>query len=271
MERLEILWQDEQLVAVDKPPGLAAAPGRDETDSVLERLARQLKLPSTGSQSERIRLIHRLDKDTSGVMLLAKNIAAQRALCRQFLHGEIEKEYLAIVAGRPADAEGIIDTPLAPHPKTPRFMAPAKAGRPAVTLWRREKFLGPFALLRCFPKTGRTHQIRVHLKSIGLPLAVDPLYNPVPPHMTVGIFLSQFKSDYRHHPGRPERPLLGRLSLHAVKLTFTHPDGTRRTIECAPPKDFRATINQFSRSGRGGGAMARRPGFSPGIVQKKPA
>jgi 23S rRNA pseudouridine1911/1915/1917 synthase len=122
-----------------------------------------------------------------------------------------------------------------------------KHGRPARTDWKLEKSMRRFALLRCFPKTGRTHQIRVHLKSIGLPLAVDPLYNPQPPNQPAGLFLSQFKRDYRPTFGEEERPLIARLTLHAEKITFTHVDGRSITIESPLPKDFRATVAQLSK------------------------
>ena len=108
-----------------------------------------------------------------------------------------------------------------------------------------------FNLLRVFPKTGRTHQIRVHLQSIGLPLALDSLYNPTPPASRIGIFLSDHKRDYRPTAGQEERPLIGRLTLHAEKLTFIHPDGREIMIECPMPKDFRATIMQLGKLTRG--------------------
>jgi 23S rRNA pseudouridine955/2504/2580 synthase/23S rRNA pseudouridine1911/1915/1917 synthase len=242
---LEILLEDTDVVAINKPAGLAAIPGRDDQDTVLERLSRQLGIPCTGSADPRLRVVHRLDKDTSGVLLMAKNIAAQRALCAQFLKGEIAKEYLAIVHGRPPAGEGIIDKPIGPSPSSPKVMAILKTGRPSVTTWRLEKRLGPFALVRCFPKTGRTHQIRVHMKSIGLPLAVDPLYNP---RGEPGIFLSKLKSDYR--PSRhEERPLIGRLTLHAENITFRHPAGHLAELECPSPKDFRAAVMQLGKLG----------------------
>jgi 23S rRNA-/tRNA-specific pseudouridylate synthase len=126
-------------------------------------------------------------------------------------------------------------------------MAISKHGRPAITQWKIERPLGRFTLLRCIPKTGRTHQIRVHLHSIGLPLAVDPLYNPTPPGARVGLYLSDHKRDYRPTANREERPLIGRLTLHAEKLIFTHPDGRQITLESPPPKDFRAAITQLSK------------------------
>jgi len=241
---LEILFQDENLVAINKPAGLASIPGRGESTSVLEQLAAQLRLPHTGTDDPRVRVVHRLDKDTTGVLLFAKNLSTQRHLSHQFQNNAIKKEYLALVTGRPATANGTIDARLAPHPTRDR-MHISKHGRPALTEWQVEQSFRHHALLRVFPQTGKTHQIRVHLASIGLPLTVDPLYNPTSP----AFFLSSFKRDYRPNRGQDERPLIGRLTLHAQKLTFVHPNGQPMTIEAPLPKDFRAAINQLHRHG----------------------
>jgi 23S rRNA pseudouridine955/2504/2580 synthase/23S rRNA pseudouridine1911/1915/1917 synthase len=248
---LPILFEDEHLIAVAKPPHLATIPGRGESDSLLQALSRQVGLPCTGTTDPRLRIIHRLDKDTSGVLLLAKDLPTQRHLSNQFQHHQVRKEYLAIVVGRLPGQEGIIDAPLAPHPSSRDRMAVSKHGRPAITEWKVERPMRRFNLIRCFPKTGRTHQLRVHLQSIGLPLAVDSLYNPTPPGSQVGIFLSHHKRDYRPTAGQEERPLIGRLTLHAEKLTFNHPDGREITIECPAPKDFRATVTQLAKLTRG--------------------
>lgn len=245
-DAIPILWEDDRLIAVAKPAGLATIPGRGETDDLLHRLARQLRLPASGSADPRLRIVHRLDKDTSGVMLLAKDIDTQRYLSMQFQNNRVHKEYLALVIGRPPEPSGQIDAPLAPRRGTAR-MCVAAGGRSARTDWVLERKLRRFSLLRCFPKTGRPHQLRVHLKSIGLPLAVDPLYNPAPPGESDGIFLSQHKRDYRRTPGQLERPLIGRLSLHAAKIQFVHPDGRQLMVECPPPKDFRATLTQLGK------------------------
>jgi len=243
---IPILWEDARLVAVAKPAGLASIPGRGETDNLLHHLARQIHLGAEGSADPRLRIVHRLDKDTSGVMLLAKDIDAQRHLSTQFQNNQVQKEYLAIVIGRPSKPSGQIDAPLAPQRGSAR-MCIAGSGRAARTDWMVERKMRRFTLLRCFPKTGRTHQIRVHLKSIGLPLAVDPLYNPPPPGKIPGIFLSHHKRDYRGTASELERPLIGRLSLHAEKIQFAHPDGRQLTIECPPPKDFRAALTQLGK------------------------
>jgi 23S rRNA pseudouridine1911/1915/1917 synthase len=260
--KLEIIRDEPQWIAVVKPAGLAVIPGRDEDDTVLERLARQIGLPAAGSTDPRVRVVHRLDKETSGVLLFAKSRAAQRALSHQFQNNSIEKQYLALVAGRPATDEGQIDAPLARHPADPRRMAvAAHGGRPARTAWKvEERFRrANLALLRVFPKTGKTHQIRVHLAHAGLPLAIDPLYNPprgrekaALGQKPVGIYLSAFKSDYRPNRGQEEFPLIARLTLHAQVLAFDPPGGGERVrLESPPPKDFRAAVNQLGRHGAG--------------------
>jgi len=255
---LEILWQSDRLVAVLKPAGLATIPGRAETTSVLEELAAQLNLPCIGTADPRIRVVHRLDKETSGVLLFAKDRDAQRHLSHQFQNNTIHKEYVAICAGHPEHREGEIDLPLCASPASPERMIISEAhGRPARTLYKVEESFGEYHYVRAFPKTGKTHQIRVHLKAVGLPLAVDPLYNrPAPgsrkPHADAvpGLYLSAFKRGYRPTAGEEERPLIDRLTLHAEKLKFANVAGEEVEIVAALPKDFRATLNQLRRHGR---------------------
>jgi 23S rRNA pseudouridine1911/1915/1917 synthase len=248
---LTILWQSDRLVAVHKPAGLATIPGRAETDSVFEQLAALLKLPHKGDADPRLRVVHRLDKDTTGVLLFATDKDAQRHLSHQFQNNRVEKQYLAICIGRPAATSGTIDGPLCVNPNAKTRMVISEAhGRPARTDWQIEESFGDYQLVRVFPKTGKTHQIRVHLKSVGLPLAVDPLYNPPHPPALPGLFLSKFKRGYSPTAGEEERPLIGRLTLHAERLAFENLDGQRVELTCEPPKDFRATINQLRKFGR---------------------
>jgi 23S rRNA pseudouridine955/2504/2580 synthase/23S rRNA pseudouridine1911/1915/1917 synthase len=124
-------------------------------------------------------------------------------------------------------------------------------GRPARTLWKIEEAYRQYTLLRVFPKTGKTHQIRVHLKHIGNPLAIDPLYNaPRSGSEFIGIMLSGFKRGYRPTAGEAERPLIDRLTLHAERISFLDRAGVNIIIAAPLPKDFRATINQLQRHGR---------------------
>ncbi len=244
---LDILFNDDRYVAVNKPAGLASIPGRGDIDSVLSVLAEQLGIPCSGAVDPRLRVLHRLDKETSGVLLFAKDVDAQRHVSHQFQNNQTSKEYLALVAGRPTESQGTIDAALARHPTSALRMAVVRhGGRSAKTDWQIESQFRQYTLLRVFPKTGKTHQIRVHLRHIGLPLAIDPLYNAP----SEGLFLSSFKRRYRQGGSDPERPLIGRLTLHAEKLRFVHMNGQEMQIIAPLPKDFRAAVNMLSKHGR---------------------
>jgi RluA family pseudouridine synthase len=232
---LQVLWQDAHFIAVNKPAGLASLGGRGEETSVIDDLAKLIPC----------RLVHRLDKQTSGVLLLAKDREAQRHACVQFQNRSVEKEYLALVSGSPAQEKGRISAALGPAERSSKYVVIKVGGAPAVTDWEVVRRFRGITLLRCFPRTGRTHQIRVHLKSIGLPLAVDPLYNPTRHGREEGIFLSDFKRGYRKK--EMERPLIGRLTLHALRLTFHDLHGKPITVICQPPKDFGAAINMLGK------------------------
>lgn len=127
-EQLRIILEDGLLVAVEKPAGLATIPGRGESDSVIQKLARQIGLPASGQADPRLRLVHRLDKETSGILLLAKTIDAQRWLSQQFQNNTIQKQYLALVSGKPSSNQGQIDLPLAVDPLNRKKMAIVKKG-----------------------------------------------------------------------------------------------------------------------------------------------
>jgi 23S rRNA pseudouridine1911/1915/1917 synthase len=250
---LDILARGPGWVAVNKPAGLATIPGRAEPpgETVLERLGKQLGLPSSGATDPRVRVVHRLDKETSGVLLFALDSATQRHLSHQFQNNTVRKEYLALVSGSPAATEGEFDAPLDRHPTSPQRMSVVKhGGRPAKTAWRIEQRFRELTLLRVFPKTGKTHQIRVHLKSIGLPLAIDPLYNPATKG-SPGLLLSAFKRGYRPVRGEAERPLIDRLTLHAEKLRFVEPGEEEVEVVAPVPKDLRSTINMLGKYSRG--------------------
>lgn len=248
--KLEILRDDPHWIAVNKPAGLATIPGRAESTSLIEELSRQLSLPWTGSADPRLRIVHRLDKETTGVLLLAKDLPTQRHLSHQFQNNLIRKEYLALVHGRPAESEGIVDAPIAPDDRGSGRMAIHRHGRPARTDWKLEETFRAYSLIRCFPKTGKTHQIRLHMRLLGCPLAIDPLYAPLPPGKPPGLFLSAVKRHYRPAAHAPEKPLIDRLTLHAERLTFHDAQGLEITVLAQLPKDFRAALNQLSRHGR---------------------
>ncbi len=226
-------------------PAWPPSPAGVKHKTRLGLLAAQLGLPASGAADPRLRVVHRLDKETSGLLVFARNIVAQRFLSHQFQNNEVEKEYLALVRGRPDAQEGQIDAPIGVHPGSARRMAVlTHGGRPARTVWKLEESFRDFSLLRVFPRTGKTHQIRVHLQSIGLPLAIDPLYQPMPQHVAGGIFLSSFKRGYRPTKNE-ERPLIDRLTLHAHRLKFSDLSANRIQLEAPVPKDLRAVLNML--------------------------
>ena len=246
---LDLIRQNADWVAVHKPAGLAVIPGRGEQDSVLEALGRQLGLPATGAVDPRVRVCHRLDKDTTGVLVFALHKAAQRLINLQFQANTIEKEYVALVTGRLMTDEGEVAERLGRHPSNPLKMAVVKhGGRPSVTRFKVMQRYRDFTLVRCFPKTGKTHQIRVHLAHQGHPLAIDPLYNA---RVNVdGLMLSRFKRGYQPAAGREERPLIARLPLHAERLKFIDAQGEQVDLHAPLPKDFRAAVNMLEKYGR---------------------
>ncbi len=236
---IPLLHCDDHLLTVDKPAGVPVVPDRAGSPSLLHLLARQLDWPQ-GS----FKLVHRLDRDTSGVLLLARSTSAQRHLCRQFAVRQVLKIYYALVLGQPAQDAGEIDLPIGHKPRSPgKMRIDPRHGREALTEWKVIQRYAGMSLLQCRPRTGRTHQIRLHLAAAGFPLLVDPLYGSA-----TGLMLSSFKTGYRPSRRRPEHPLIDRLTLHAAALELLHP-ATSQTIRFdAPlPKDFRAAKNQLAK------------------------
>jgi len=223
---LAVLFEDESLIVIDKPAGLVvhAAPGRRGESLVQRAVARWGELPAVQGE-DRPGVVHRLDRLTSGVIVLGRTPEALEGLKRQFAAREVEKRYLALCHHVPRFDGEWIEAPLEKHPTNPARVRIARAGgRPAATFVEAlERFRG-FSLLRATPRTGRTHQIRVHLSHAGLSIVGDRTYR---------------------HPGAlrepvpPEAPPVARQLLHAERLAFRHPaSGERVSFEAAPPADF---------------------------------
>ena len=218
---LAVLLETPDLVVVDKPPGLVMHPGAaDEPATLAHRLVAHYPEMADIGHPRRPGIVHRLDRDTSGVVLIARTAAAFHALQRAFELREVRKRYLAGVHGRPSVAIAEIDAPVGRHPTRRTHMAVTRSGRPAQTAYTVHAVSASAALLDVRPRTGRTHQIRVHLASIGHPVLGDPRYGPQP-------------------------PLAARQLLHAWTLEFTDPAGDRWRVAAAPPADMRRELRDL--------------------------
>ena len=245
MKAPEVLFEDEQVLVINKPDGLAVEPERWDPNGPC--VSAQLNAWSPGVGDYRPRLVHRIDKDTSGALMAAKTLEAERELCQAFEDHTVEKVYWAIVDGEfpAADGERVrIEHRLAPEPrKAGRMRVVSKNGKACQTdVWVEQRFRG-FTLVGCSPITGRTHQIRVHLAEEGFPLMVDPFYG-----RRDKLFLSEIKANFKHKKGATERPLMPRLTLHARSIAWPRPgtDGTLTDrVEAPLPKDFERTLKQL--------------------------
>ncbi|MBU0637420.1 MAG: RluA family pseudouridine synthase [Planctomycetes bacterium] len=235
---LRVLGLDSEVVVVDKPAGVVSVPGRGGEVSLPELLRARPDF----APDEPLRVVHRLDMDATGVIVYARTLAAQRALVRQFAERRVEKVYLALVRGY-VESDGEVSLCLYYDKRAGHMRASPCRGKPSCTRYSVRQRVPGHTLLECQPLTGRTHQIRAHLAAIGFPLAVDHVYGGAR-----AVLLSEYKPDYRPSTRHAERPLIQRLTLHAARLSFTHPaDGERVTFEAALPKDLRVTLNQLAR------------------------
>jgi 23S rRNA pseudouridine1911/1915/1917 synthase len=240
---LDVLYEDDSIAVVNKPPGMVVHPAKGHwagtlAGALVHRFNEQLS--GVGGQV-RPGIVHRLDRDTSGVIVVAKTDAAHQSLAEQFHERDVKKEYLAIVAGRPDRDADRVNEPIGPHPTHREKMAlrtDHPDARPAETFFEVvERFPG-FALMRAHPKTGRTHQIRLHLAHIRCPVLCDKQYGSRS-RITVG----ELRGITRAKRLAPELPedavLLDRQALHAHRLSFAHPkSGELLTFEAPMPSDI---------------------------------
>lgn len=229
-----IIKETPDFIALNKPAGLLTIP--DRHDTALSSLQTRLR-----KAYGEIFTVHRLDKDTSGLILFARHEEAHRFFSQLFELREVKKYYLGLVAGLPAPPQGSIDAPIMEHPTHKGKMVVNRKGKAALTDYEVLETFGLYSLVKLQIHTGRTHQIRVHMKEIGHPIVVDELYGTSAP-----IFLSAIKKKY--HLGKhteAERPLLHRLALHAWQLRFSDAQGVQQELEAPLPKDMQAVLNQL--------------------------
>lgn len=234
--RWTILMEDEDVLVVDKPAGWLSIP--DRFDKEIPNLQASLT-----EYRGKVFVCHRLDRDTSGLIVFAKNEEAHKKIQDQFENREVDKIYLAIVQGVLPLEEGRIELGISRHPSGKKMMVDEK-GKNAISYFRQVHDWVDYSLVQLKIETGRTHQIRVHMAELHCPLLCDKLYGH-----GGDFFLSSIKKKYKYSNEREERPLLSRVALHAEKLSFTHPtSGDRVSLESPIPKDLRATINQLKKN-----------------------
>jgi 23S rRNA pseudouridine1911/1915/1917 synthase len=236
---LTILYQDADLIVIDKPPGLVVHPAAGHPDQTLVNalLFHVDDLSGIGGEL-RPGIVHRLDKDTSGVMIIAKHDDAHRKLTRAWNTDQVRKEYVALVYGKPHEAHGTIDVPIGRDPNNRKRMAVVSAGRKAVTDYEVTEQYRYASLLRCRIRTGRTHQIRVHLKSLGHPIIGDPVYSG---------------PQWRGIPDKKLQKVLAdfkRQALHASRISIPHPStGEMMRFDAPMPADMVAVVDVLRGAG----------------------
>ena len=221
---LDIVYEDDDVIVVNKPQGMVVHPAPGHPDHTLVNALLYHSPLSTINGTFRPGIVHRIDKDTSGLLMVAKNDLAHQSLAEQLRNKTNKREYLALVYGQIKEDEGTIDAPLGRNPQDRKKQAVVKGGRHAVTHFKVMKRYDNFTLVKCILETGRTHQIRVHMKYIGHPLVGDPLYGP--------------------------RKVIGKDGqfLHAALLGFKHPrTGKELVFEAPLPENFQKMLDKLDK------------------------
>ena len=233
-----VIYQDEHIIAVNKVSGISVGGDRwDESKDRLDRLVSAVIQPQS-----KLFMVHRIDRETSGLVVFAKDEESHRRLSLAFEGREVQKRYIAVVYGRPLWKETSCDLPLVPNGnKQHMTIIDQYRGKKSLTCFKLLYSAGNFSVLEVLPETGRTHQIRVHAAALGFPIVCDLLYGKEKP-----VLLSDIKKNWRGDPFA-EKPLLARLGLHAAELSL--PQSTLNL--CAPlPKDMAALIRQMEKLAR---------------------
>ena len=227
------LYEDDDCIVLNKPSGMLSIPDRTQSQpSLKDYLAERFGGIFT---------VHRLDKDTSGVIVFAKTEAMHKHLSLQFEERQTTKIYNGLVTGKPTRSNGIIDEPIAAHPSQNGTMVINPKGKPSITEYELIEAFRTYSWLQFHILTGRTHQIRVHMKQLGHPIACDVLYGDGKP-----ILLSGFKKKFNlAKSADEERPIMARLALHAAQLSFTNQQQQVLQFEAPLPKDLKALLQQL--------------------------
>jgi RluA family pseudouridine synthase len=237
----EIIFEDDSMLAFDKPSGLLVAPDR------WDKKRQNLMTLVHDKMGHSVANVHRLDADTSGILLCAKTKPALDFLSGQFQSKTVEKNYLALVVGAPAEDEFTVELNLGEDERKPgRMRTFRKGGKPSISRFKVLERFGSFTWLECHPLTGRTHQLRVHLASAGCPILHDPFYGD----LEVKLLLSNLKRGYKGREN--ESPLIDRLALHASELTVNHPVTKEPvTIHSPLPKELEVGLKYLRKFGMG--------------------
>lgn len=233
--KFEIIFENNDFIAINKRSGLLTIPDREQSEKSLKEYLIE--------KYSSIFVVHRLDKDTSGLVLFAKNEPTHKYLCKIFEERKVEKYYLGIVLGSMPEEQGIIDAPITEHLTTKGLMTIHRSGKESQTGYKVLESYPQYSLISFRLYTGRTHQIRVHAKHVGNPLACDALYGTGKP-----ILISGIKKNYNLSKHvLQEQPIINRLALHAYQLHFDNIQGQRICIEAPAPKEFKALMAQLKK------------------------
>lgn len=228
-----IIQETNDWIALNKPAGLLSIPDREGKEISLKILLKE--------KYGDIFTVHRLDKETSGLIVFAKNELSHKHLSQQFEDRQTLKIYQGLVVGSMPEKKGILDAPIAEHPAKNGTMIIHQKGKPSLTEYEVLEDFKIYSFVQWRLHTGRTHQIRIHMKNIGYPIVCDPVYGDGKP-----VLVSSLKSKFKLSKEElEERPILGRLALHAFQLGFNDLDGKYIGLEAPLPKDLRATLQQL--------------------------
>ena len=234
-----IIFEDNDLIALNKPSGLLSIPDREGKDVSLKRLLKE--------KYGAIFTVHRLDKDTSGLIVFAKNEVAHKRLSLQFEARQTKKVYQGLVIGSLTEKKASISSPITEHPAQNGIMIIHRKGKESLTDYEVLQDFSIYSWLQFQIHTGRTHQIRVHMKDIGHPIVCDVLYGDGKP-----VLVSSLKSKFKLSKDvEEERPILNRLALHAFQLSFKDINGKSIELEAPLPKDLIATLQQLQKRKKG--------------------